>query len=64
MTGKEKLEANTKWCRSKNLPQFVPETNICFHCRREVFRDDKTGEGPGVHDFVTGCPWCHTTFCD
>lgn len=64
MTGKEKYEANTKWCHEQDLPQFVPPTNRCFSCRKEIFQDDETGKGPDVHDFVTSCPYCCRTFCD
>lgn len=62
MTGKEKFEKYLKWCREKGLPAFLPEDNICFYCKKPIFKDGDVG--PDWDKYPTGCPNCHHTFCD
>ena len=62
---KSKYEIYRDWCRSRELPCFVPPSGKCFACRRDVFEDTEHTAGyPETGEFITGCPHCHRTFCD
>jgi hypothetical protein len=52
-----------------DLPDFVPQSDRCFHCHRDVFTDyeDNYGHkstGERGARYITGCPHCGQTFCD
>ena len=65
MTNEEKYKKYSEWCRSKNLPNFVPPSGKCFSCHQPVFEETEHTAGyPEEGEFITGCPHCHRTFCD
>lgn len=69
------IEAQREYCKTKELPHFAPYDGICWKCRKNIYepqirkygeREYETGittEKAGS-TLVTGCPHCHTTFCD
>ena len=53
-------EAQAKLCAEKKLPHFAPHSGNCYSCGRNIY-------GPGGYDgtsFITGCPFCHRSYCD
>ncbi len=55
---REAIEAQEELCASRGLPQFAPHDGICWSCFRQIY-EELDGES-----FVTGCPFCHRSYCD
>lgn len=51
---KKQLEA----CKCCDVPNFVPDNGICYSCHRQVYEYDN------LKFPITGCPFCHRSFCD
>lgn len=51
-------QAHARLCEERRLPQFAPSNGVCWSCRRQIF------EVLDGHSYVTGCPFCHRSFCD
>lgn len=45
-------------CARSGLPLFAPPSGACYRCGRNVY------ERLDGASLVTGCPFCHRTFCD
>lgn len=54
----DNIEKQEKYCKENNFPDFSPAGGICYSCHRQVF-DQKEFKPP-----ITGCPFCHTSYCD
>ena len=53
----------------EGLPDFIPSSDRCFHCHKDVFTDyeDNHGHtscGEKGDRYITGCKHCGQTFCD
>lgn len=60
MTEFEKAKAaQRKLCEEKGYPHFAPTSGVCWSCNRAIYMT----EADGKH-YITGCPWCHRTYCD
>ena len=64
-------EAQEKYCKSKDIPHFAPESGICFRCGKNIYEPyerDGNIEGIDVETagkfLITGCPHCIKSFCD
>lgn len=55
---KKSIEAQKKLCQEKQYPHFAPQNGICWSCNRQIF-EIETGLS-----LVTGCPFCHRSYCD
>lgn len=53
----------TRYCRDNKLPEFAPSDGNCFNCRRYIYDDAKTADSADK-ELITGCPFCHRTYCD
>lgn len=57
-------EAQTKYCKEKGVPHFAPP-DICWSCHTNIYMGDR---GISVEQasktLVTGCPYCHRSYCD
>jgi hypothetical protein len=52
------IEAQARLCAQRGLPHFAPHNGICWSCRRDIYSElDGTS-------YVTGCPFCHRSYCD
>ena len=45
-------------CEREHVPDFVPDNGICYSCHRQVYDADNLSFP------ITGCPFCHRSFCD
>jgi hypothetical protein len=50
--------AQADLCASRGLPLFAPQDGVCWSCRRQIY-EELDGKS-----FVTGCPFCHRSYCD
>jgi hypothetical protein len=52
------IKAQATLCSERQLPHFAPSNGVCWSCRRQIYE---------VLDgtfYVTGCPFCHRSYCD
>ena len=56
---REKLiKAQEKYCKDHKVPMFAPELGYCPHCHSDIVNEKWAKE------HITGCPYCHHSFCD
>jgi hypothetical protein len=54
----EAKRAQAELCERRRLPHFAPQSGVCWSCRQQIYEElDGTG-------YVTGCPFCHRSYCD
>ena len=51
-------KAQSALCAELGLPHFAPSSGICWSCRRQIY-EELDGKF-----YVTGCPFCHRSYCD
>ncbi len=51
-------EAHAQLCKERGLPHFAPRNGVCWSCYRQIF------EVLDGSSYVTGCPFCHRSYCD
>jgi hypothetical protein len=52
------LTAQRRLCESRSLPHFAPSNGVCWSCGRQIY-EELDGKS-----YVTGCPFCHRSYCD
>ena len=63
-------ESQRIFCALHRLPLFAPPTGICWTCGKNIYYN--YGPEPGDaytvaragNEHITGCPFCHRSFCD
>lgn len=50
--------AQGRLCAESRLPLFAPTDGICWSCYRQIY------EALDGTTYVTGCPFCHRSYCD
>lgn len=67
------VKAQEEFCKEKGVPCFAPYDGLCFRCGSDIYNDIEYPNGyvlKGIsfehasHSMVTGCPFCHFSFCD
>jgi hypothetical protein len=53
-----RIARHQKTCFDLGVPDFTPESGICWHCKRQIF-NKRDGCEP-----ITGCPYCNHSFVD
>ena len=51
-------KAQDELCRAGQLPHFAPRNGVCWSCYRQIY------EVLDGTSYVTGCPFCHRSYCD
>ena len=57
-----KIKAQEEYCEKKKYPLFAPSDGICFSCNRQIYTEITLMECE--NDLITGCPFCHYSYCD
>jgi hypothetical protein len=57
-------KAQIKYIEDKELPFFPPRDGICFACHRQIYADGGYTVESASSELITGCPWCHRSYCD
>lgn len=52
------LRAQRALCETRGLPHFAPADGVCWSCHRQIY------EAMDGASYVTGCPFCHRSYCD
>ena len=66
------VQAQRDYCVANNLPLFAPYDGRCFRCHRNIYSAEVMPNGfvcgfsveHAASNFITGCPFCHASFCD
>lgn len=58
----EKRLAQQKYAKEKKLPLFAPLSGKCWSCGRNIYNAISLEEASTR--LITGCPYCHRTYCD
>ena len=53
--------AQTNYCDRKGFPHFAPDDK-CYRCRSHIY--DKISVERAGSELITGCPYCHASYCD
>lgn len=57
------IRAQTEYCESHNYPMFAPEFDgTCFKCHNNIYKLISLEEAGSR--LITGCPYCHYSFCE
>lgn len=54
-------KAQMEFCKLRDVPHFAP-TSRCWSCGRNIYA--KISVERAGRELITGCPYCHRTFCD
>lgn len=61
------IEVQHVYCVVKDLPEFAPGTGICWRCGKNIYDPNLDGHydaNYAMTHLITGCPYCHSTYCD
>ena len=56
-------EAQSDFCKIKSYPHFAP-TRYCFACRKDIYSEGGYSVKEAGETHITGCPFCHRSYCD
>jgi len=63
ITKEEFIKNQIEYCKTKNIPFFMPHNGICFSCHRDII-PELIKNGQTGNSLITGCPLCHYSFVD
>ena len=63
MSVEENINKQREYCKEHNLPFFAPSDGYCWSCNRQIF-DGSDENGYYSNHHITGCPFCHRSYCD
>jgi hypothetical protein len=58
MTERDAVRRYREACHLAKVPDFAPWDAVCRACRVDLAADGR------LHVGITGCPHCHTSWCD
>jgi len=59
----EAHEEQTKYCEEKKAPHFAPHSN-CYSCGRNIYAEGGISVEEARESLITGCPFCHRSYCE
>ena len=60
-------EAQDRYCEEHHVPRFAPSKYAdyrCGGCYKNIYRDGGISVEEAGRRLVTGCPFCHRSFCE
>ncbi len=58
---RKKADAQSEYCKKHDLPHFAPRNGHCFLCKKQIY--DRIRYETAANELITGCPWCHYSYC-
>ena len=58
------VRAQASYCLNHRKPLFAPRTGICHHCGHIIYSPGGISVRKAATTLVTGCPFCHISFCE
>jgi len=60
-TIKSKVKLQEEYCEKNHVPFFAPKDK-CWSCNNNIW--EAISEEKASNELITGCPYCHRSFCD
>lgn len=60
-------EAQKEYCKAHDAPEFFPNHYVgfmCYRCHRNIFSPGGYSVEFASNHLITGCPFCHASYCD
>ena len=57
-------EVQQKLADKKQYPLFAPADDFCPRCRRKIYAEGGYSVEHAKNFLITGCPFCHYSFCE
>ena len=57
-------KAQKKYCKEKEYPLFAPIDGVCWSCGKNIYCVNGISVEHASNNLITGCPFCHRSFCD
>lgn len=59
------IKAQKELCDEKQYPHFAPlGSGRCYSCKRNIFSEGGISVESARKFLITGCPFCHRSYCD
>lgn len=58
---REAIASQKTFCEENKIPMFAPQDGFCFSCGQQIYTR-KANQASKEH--ITGCPYCHRSYCD
>jgi hypothetical protein len=58
----KKIRGQVGYCKISLVPVFIPKDGICSSCDKQIF--DKITIEEALTTHITGCPFCHYSYCE
>lgn len=58
------VDAQKEYCEKNNYPHFAPSNGICWCCGKNIYSVDGISVERAANNLITGCPFCHRSYCD
>ena len=59
--------AQSRYCEANDAPHFAPYWSNdyrCYHCHRNIYAEGGISVEEAGSRLITGCPFCHYSFCE
>lgn len=57
-----KIGAQKQYCKDHKVPLFAPSNGRCWNCGKIIY--DRISLETAATTHITGCPYCHRSYCD
>ncbi len=57
-------KAQKNYCKEKVYPLFAPKDGVCWNCGKNIYCVNGISVEQASNNLITGCPFCHRSFCD
>lgn len=64
VTRQDFIRNQEQLCKKRGIPVFMPYNGICWSCGRDIVAPLIKEGLNGGETHMTGCPFCHRSYCD
>ena len=58
----QSIKAQWDLCQEKEYPHFAPRDGRCYACGQQIY--ERISVERASKELITGCPWCHYSYCE
>ena len=59
---KQAIDGQKKYCIKMEFPHFAPTNGRCYSCHNNIY--ERISAERASTTLITGCPFCHYSYCD
>lgn len=57
------------FCQKHNYPMYAPKSGLCWYCGKNIYfgyehNNYSYSVQAAGEQLITGCPYCHHSYCD